>query len=515
MTDNKRLNVWRATGLVAIANAGALGLQVLTTILIARQFGTTPQMDAYTFAVSIPESLQYLLMLATLSVLFTPLWIDARVRLGASQAWSMALSLLVVLVLLVLLLLPVLYWFMPTLMSWLAPGLTDSTRALAVELSDLILPGLIYYATAGVLLGICYAHYDFRVAAINTLLLAGLNLLGFLVFVQWQGGDVRGLMVGRLAALLGAELFLLWGALRHVRGIHWQLNLFHPEFRSLLKYMPPYIFGALSGQLALFINRAFVSTLGAGSIAAWGYGQRLSEIPLAILGAAFGATFLPGFAAQVAANDPEGANASWNRTVLRVWLVMTPLAALVITLAVPLITLFFQRGSFDATSTQTSSLVLIGLAVGLPLRAVAGLVVRGMPAFKTRWLPLTLSALSTITNIVLDVALISSLGLFGIALAASVGDGLFALVGGLVFWRWLHAQPRATLGTAGKILLASVVAGGVSFLVLRALSNVPSLLQLPVGALPGALVFIGLAWWLDLGETRTLLAHVRRRVASR
>lgn len=515
MNDGKRLNVWRATGLVAVANAGALGLQVLTTILVARQFGTSSQMDAYTFAVSIPESLQYLLMLATLSVLFTPLWIDARVRLGESEAWSMALSLLVGLVVLVVTLLPILYVLMPTIMTVLAPGLSPSTRALAVELSDLILPGLIYYATAGVLLGICYAHYDFRVTAFNTLLLAGLNLLGFLVFVQWKGGDVHGLMVGRLVALGGAQIFLLWGALRHVRGIKWKLNLWHPEFRALLKYMPPYIFGAVSGQVALFINQAFVSTLSAGSVAAWGYGERLSEIPLAILGAAFGATFLPGFAAQVAAKDTEGANASWNRAVLRVWLVMTPIAVLLITLAVPLITLFFQRGSFDANSTQTSALVLIGLAVGLPLRAVAGLVVRGMPAFKTRWLPLALSVISTVTNIVLDVALIGSFGLFGIAVAASVGDGLFALVGGFTFWRWLTAEPRGAIGTAGKILLAAVSAGGVSFVVLRAVETLSPLFQVFASGVPGALVFVALAWWLDLGETRSLFAQMGERAARR
>lgn len=508
------MNVWRATGMVALANAGALGLQFFTTILVARQFGTSAQMDAYTFAISIPESLQYVLMLATLSVLFTPLWIDARARLGENEAWNMALALLASLTLVVIVLLPLFYLFMPTLMGWLAPGLSVETRALAVELSDLILPGLVYYATAGILLGICYAHYDFRVAALNTLLLAGLNLAAFLVFVQWGNGGVRGLMLGRLVALGGAEIFLLWGALRHARGIAWRLRLWHPEFGALLRYMPPYIFGALSGQVALFINRAFVSTLGAGSVAAWGYGQRLSDIPMAIVGAALGATFLPDFAAQLAAHDPDRANASWNRAVLRVWLLMTPIAILMMTLAVPLITLFFQRGSFDVSSTQMSALVLVGLAAGLPLGAVAGLVVRGMPAFKTRWLPLALSALSTLTNVVLDVALIGVLGLFGVSLAEALGDMVFAVVGAVVFWRWMQARPNATLAAAGKILLAALVAGGASFSALRVIQSVaaPVFFQVAVSGVVGAGLYVLLTWVFDLGETRTLWTAVRQRV---
>lgn len=508
------MSMWRATGMVAFANAGALGLSFLTTILVARTFGTDAEMDAYTLAVSIPESLQYLLMLATLGVLFTPLWIDARTRLGESEAWSMALSLLAFLALVMIVLLPVLYVLMPVIMQVLAPGLSPASRTLAVELSALILPGLFYYATAGILLGICYAYYDFRVAAFNTLLVAALNLVSFLALVQWGGWGVRGLMLGRLAALGAAQFFLLWGALRHARGHTWHIRLWHPEFGLLLKYMPPYVFGALSGQLALLINRAFVSTLGTGSIAAWGYGQRLADIPLAVLGAALGTTFLPDFAAKVAAHDTGAATLAWNRALLRVCLVLMPLAVLQITLAVPLIALVFQRGSFDANSTQASALVLGGLAAGMPLRAAAGLVVRGMPAFKTRTLPLLLSALSTGANITLNVLLIGVLGLFGVALAASIGDSLFAIVGALFFWRWLGARSGETLKGLGQILVISLLAGGSSLMALGAVKDFTPFIQVGVSGSAGALVFLLLAWVSNAGDARALPGMVRHRLSG-
>lgn len=436
-------SLWRATGLIATANAAALAVQFLTTVLTAREFGTSAQMDAYTLAVSVPESLQYVLMLATLSVLFTPLWIDARVRFGDSEAWSMALSLLLILALGVLVLLPVLFLVMPTLMLWLAPGLTGTTRALAVTLSDILLPGLFYYATAGILLGLCYAYRDFKIAALNTILFAALNLAAFVVSVQILRGGVLGLMIGRLVVLVLLQIFLLWSALRLRRGTVVRLRLWHPHVGTVLTYLPPYMFGALSGQLALLINRAFVSTLGEGSVAAWGYGQRLTDIPLAVLGAAFGATFLPDFAAHVAARESDAARTSWLRALRRVLLALAPVTLIFVLAGEPLIALLFQRGSFDARSTHASAMVLAGLALGLPARGVGGLIVRGMPAFKTRVLPLLLSALATGTNILLDVSLISLLGLFGIALAASLGDTAFTLVGAIVFWRWLRSPPPA------------------------------------------------------------------------
>jgi len=87
---------WKETSLLAAANIVSLGLNFVTAILVARTFGTSAQMDAYTLAVSIPESLQYLLMLATLSVVFAPLFIDYRTQHGEQAAWELALSLLLV-----------------------------------------------------------------------------------------------------------------------------------------------------------------------------------------------------------------------------------------------------------------------------------------------------------------------------------------------------------------------------------------------------------------------------------
>ena len=49
---------------------------------MAREFGTGAAMDAYTVAIFFPEALQYLLMLVTLSVVFTPMFIDVRTGLA-------------------------------------------------------------------------------------------------------------------------------------------------------------------------------------------------------------------------------------------------------------------------------------------------------------------------------------------------------------------------------------------------------------------------------------------------
>lgn len=509
---------WRATGLLATANAAALALQFLTTILIARTFGATAQMDAYALAVSIPESLQYLLMLATLSVVFTPIFIDTRAHHGESQAWSMALALLLIVAGAVIILIPLLMLLMPWLMYLLAPGFAPPTHALAVELSNLILPGLIYYATAGLLLGICYAYHDFTTAALNTFMLAAWNLAAFFIFTQLLNLGVHGLMIGRLLGLLLLEIFLLWRTFRHKR-VAASIQLRQPRVWQLLTYLPPYMFGALSGQLELIVSRSLISTLGAGSIAAWGYGQRLAEMPLAVLGSAIGTTYLPDFAANVAEGKTVQAAEQWNRAALNVGAVLSPIAAFLIALGAPLIALLFQRGAFDANATHNSALVLAGLALALPWRGIAGLIVRGMPALKTRRLPLLLSALSSGMSIALAFLLLGVWGLFGVALAVSLGDIAFAAVGAWQFWRRLAAHAwRATLREFLKILFAAVGAGITAFISTQWLANhfmgeplVLNALQIILGTLTGAAIFAALGMLLQSVILRAQIQRVRTR----
>ncbi len=503
--------LFRATTLLALANALALGIQFLTTVLIAREFGISAQMDAYALAISIPESLQYVLLLASLSIIFTPLFIAARDAHGESEAWSVALSLLLLVAGAMLVVIPLLWAAMPWAMYVLAPGFAPETRALAVELARFILPALLYYATAGLLLGICFAYHDFTTATLNTILFALLNLVGFFLFVQIFAWGVFGLMAGRLAALGILEIFLLARVLRLKREIPARIHLRHPQVRMMLSYLPPYTFGALSGQLQLIVSRSLVSTLGGGSVAAWGYGQRLADIPMAVVGGAFGTTFLPSFAERVSANDRPAARTHWNNAILRMALLLAPVAALLVAQAVPLITVLFQRGSFDARSTQESALVLTGLALGLPARGIGALVARGLPAFKTRRVPLLLSALATALIIAFAFLFIAPLGLFGVALATALGETAFALAGMFVFARWLGATYRANARGMLKIFLA---AGAVFLLNLAVVAwlAVP-LMQVLVGGALGALLYIALGYAFRIAEIRMLPQIVVNTVA--
>jgi putative peptidoglycan lipid II flippase len=266
----------------------------------------------------------------------------------------------------------------------------------------------------------------------------------------------------------------------------------------------------------------FASTLGTGSVAAWGYGQRFADIPLTIIGGAFGTTFLPTFATQVSEDQKPAASRTWSEIIPRISFLLVPVAVILIVLRVPLIAFVFERGSFDQNSTLLSSLVLAGLALGLPLRAVGGLVMRGLPAFKTRSVPALLSLISTGSNIIFDFALIGVLGLFGIALSASLADMLFAMVGAIFFVRWLgSASVTRVARSLAKIVVAGIGMGLVTFGMITqgVYPHVDSrlaslLLQLGVPLAAAAVSYGLLAYALRIEESRAVLDHLTGRIAQ-
>lgn len=434
------ISLAQATGLLTIANALGLGLNFFLGILVAQAFGTSAEMDAYTIAISVPESLQYLLMIGTLSLVFTPMFIHLRTTEGDAVAWRVANTLLTLTALSLLLVVGVLIPVTPLLVRLLAPGFTPQTQQLALSLTRLLLPSVLFYAGAAVLLGISYAYRDFKTPALNTVLVSALGIAGFFVFVVWLDLGILGLVISRLVTLSLVTILLLWFVKRLDPRFGPRLAL-DRRATQVLSYMPFYVVGAVSGQLSLIVNRRFASELGIGSVAAFSYGQRITDIPLALVGVAFGTALLPSLAAYIAEGRYETARKSFFRGVIVLSFLMTPMMIALVVLRTPVIRLFLARGAFDAASTHLTGLAVAGLGCGLLARAVGSMVVRGLPAFRTRRAPAVLSIASSATDIGLTIILVRWLGLLGIALAVSAGELVFVVLGMLFYQRRLGNGP--------------------------------------------------------------------------
>ena len=167
--------------------------------------------------------------------------------------------------------------------------------------------------------------------------------------------------------------------------------------------------GAGAVQLNYLLDQAlayYASDWAAGVIV---YAERLMDLPLGIVGVAFGTVLLPVLAGLFAKGDREGARAAFTGSVKSLMFVMLPASAGLFALSREITEVVYEGGSFDALATLRTSRALCVYALGL---ASFGLMKSIVPWFQAQGdmkTPLKVSVATVALNAVLNIAAVLTL----------------------------------------------------------------------------------------------------------
>lgn len=165
----------------------------------------------------------------------------------------------------------------------------------------------------------------------------------------------------------------------------------------------------------------------------------------------------------------EFSKALW-RALFQMTYVITPLAAFLIVLRIPIVRLVFGTNIFTWESTVQTGMVVSAFAFGIISQAGAALLARGFYALHDTKTPVTVSILSIIATILLDYLFIKiiALPIWGLAAAFSTGSifqvlTLYYLMNKRVYGKFKIQN----LIPFAKHLTGSVVAGMVMYFLLK------------------------------------------------
>jgi len=156
-------------------------------------------------------------------------------------------------------------------------------------------------------------------------------------------------------------------------------------------------------------------------------------------------------------------------------------------LAEPITRLVYERGEFDATSTDIVAEALFWFSFSMPFAGVNLLLTRTFFSLQRPWLPTGLGAATLVINVVVALALVGPFGTGGIVFATAVASA--AMTAGQAYYlrRELGGQLEGgeTLRAVGRILVASVALGVVAYALWRGLD------ELLGRSLPAQIVSVG------------------------
>jgi putative peptidoglycan lipid II flippase len=217
------------------------------------------------------------------------------------------------------------------------------------------------------------------------------------------------------------------------------------------------VIGSAAGQLALFFDRFFASTLHPGYIAGINYVTKLVNFPQQIFAVAIATVIFPLLAAQFARANRSGVAYSAVTGLRLVNFITIPSVCALIVLAHPMVQTLFERGTFGPAATELTAGLLPYAAVGLVALAANVVLTRCCFACKETAFPVAISVITVLLNVILSMLWLPTLQAEGLLLANSVSQTVQAvLLLGLVARLVRGIDWGELLGSTFKVLLASV-----------------------------------------------------------
>lgn len=443
---------------------------LLRESLMARAFGSNAYTDAFIIAFRLPNLLRRLFAEGAFSQAFVPLLSEYKTKNGDAETKELvdqAATFLLWSTMLISLVGIIAAPFLINALVDAAQHTPDSVNA-AVFMTRFMFPYIVCMSFVALAGGILNTWSRFKVPAFTPVLL-NLSFIGAALFVQQHLEQPIYAMA--IAVMVGGVLQVGFqipslrkiGMLPRIR-MNPLRALRDPGVRRILQKMGPALLGVSAAQISLFINTSIAGHLGAGSVSALTYADRLMEFPTAMLGVALGTILLPGLAKANSNADPVEYSGLLNWGLRLTFLLALPAAVGMAMLAEPVIATLFNYGRFDAAAVANSVTPLMAYCAGL----VGIIAVKTLtPAFYARQdfrTPVRIAIGVVVSVQLLNLVLVPAFGVAGLALSIGLG----ACINAAVMFFLLHRRgifvPQAGWALFfAKLVLAVAVMGALAW----------------------------------------------------
>lgn len=456
------MNLVRAVSAIGSMTMLSRVFGFLRDILIANFLGAGAVADAFVVAFRFPNLFRRLFAEGAFAAAFVPLFSRTLEGEGRNPAREFAEHAFTVLAIILLVFVICIELTMPWLMPYLAPGFdaVPGKMEMATEFSRIAFPYLLFISLVALQSGVLNALGKFSAAAAAPVLL---NLALIAAILGFGGSDEetgRALVWGVFAAGIVQFLWLTWHC--HRAGFH--LRFKRPKLtdkvRTLGRRTLPVVFGASLYQINLLIGTILATTISDGAVSYLYYADRITQLPLGVVGIAVGTALLPMISRQLEKGDIADANNAQNRGAEFALLLTLPAAVALVAIPGPIVAALFERGAFDAEATNATAFALAAYALGLPAYVGIRVFTPGFFAREDTKTPVIIAAVAMAVNIALNLILMREFAHVGIAMASSISAWLNIL--GLVvvlIVRGHYSIDRRLLTRAIGIAIASAIMG--------------------------------------------------------
>jgi putative peptidoglycan lipid II flippase len=523
--DHRR-RLARNTAIFSIATGASRIAGLVREIVASSFFGTSGAFSAFTIAFQVPNLVRSLFADAALSAAFVPVFTELLERGRKREAFRLASTLCFV-ILIALGAITALFILAAGVIMPLftADTFTPHLDKLTIGLSRVLFPIVVLLGVNGLVVGILNVYEHFTLPAIAPLVWNVVIVVVLVIAKPFFHGDSEmyayalGVLAGTLVQLLMVLPMLPRVGFRFELAFDWR----DPRISQVFRLMLPVTISLGIINFDLLINSSLGTLVSDEAPRAIDAAFRIYMLPQGMFSVAVATVLFPTLARFAAQRDIDGLRATMASGMRQINLLLIPAAAITLVLATPITRLVYQRGAFDAHSTDLVSTALFWFAWSLPFSGINLLLSRTFFSLQRPWIPTALSLGSLVVNVIVSVALYKPFGVAGLVIGTVSSNVALAAGQAWGVRRLLHGDldgPR-TIAAITRITLASAVLAAVTYFVWWGLDSAlgrslpAQIISVGLAIVAGLCFFIALVLHWRVVEAEQIFRAVNRRLAAR
>lgn len=415
--DSASGRIFTATVLVAGLSTFVKAATLLKEMLIARCLGTSDALDAFYIAFLLPSFLVSIII-GSGNAAFIPTYLEVQRREGIKAARHLFSSFVV----LSLVLLCLLSFALAIAQRWILPaiayGFVPYKLALTRLLFFILLASICLSGLNAVWRAVLNAHECFALTALAPI--ATPIIIAVLLIACRPASRIYALTFGSVLGTVGELAIAGYGLWNQEIPLLPRWHGLTPPLKRAFGQTWPATAGSLLMGSTVLVDQSMAASLGAGSVSALNYANKLLSLVLAIGLSSLSTAALPTFSRQSAGADWSSMRAVLSTYTRGVLLVTSVLTVVLVAFSRPIVGLFFQGGMFSAENADLVARVQMLLVLQLPFYATGILYVNAIQALKGNQILMWGAVISVTLNIILNYLFMKVVGLPGIALSTSV-----------------------------------------------------------------------------------------------
>ena len=429
-------------------------LGLVREMLQSRLIGAGVEQSAFTLAFAIPNMARKLFGEGALTAAFVPVFRGEVERGEVESAKRLARAVMTMVFLILGAVVALAVTGLSVFLN-LEPGTWNlelgARSVVTVKLVRILFPYMIFICGAAFGMGVLnalgrFVEGAFMPAFLNLIWIATLGTLCF-----FPGLDVPTRVTVVCWAILAggaAQMAFLFRCMRkRGYGFRFMLPDFRNErFRLVWQNTAVAAMGAGAVQVNYMLDQVLGQCAAPWAAGVIGYAERLMDLPLGVVGVAFGTVLLPTFSGHFAKGDVEGAKTCLRKSILQMMVLMVPASIVTFFCAPWIVWLIYEGHAFDATATVRVARALSVYGLGLCFFSIQKCLIPFFQAQNDMKTPLRVSMQTIVLNAILNVLAVVFLPIEWRHVGLAASTSICAFVGCILFVRTpsfrLHFQRR-------------------------------------------------------------------------